>query len=407
VPHTTALGFSALISPLSLDDFFARYFERSHVHLTGDPQRFAAVLDLSRIEQVLWQQAARLDGFVSVLRDGVRQMAPAKNAFTWVRDQFNRGASLVIDQLDHYDLELAALRQRIAAELDMEVHTNVYLTPASHQTFPVHFDVHDTVIVQLHGTKRWHLHARVAEAPLRHHVRPLDPARLGPPTAEAELAPGHLLYIPRGVPHWGVAAGEPSLHVTFGLYPVRHVDLLQAMVQLAADASPALRAAVSRSELAGGDLEGLAAALREVVARAAEPAFRRAAVDRWREHVVARSPALPDGGLIGAFAGAPALGLDDLVERCTGLATHVSDLADKVRIAYAGYEPFPRSPEAASLQAPGFARPAFETIAGADRPFCARDLPGELTDSAKLLLVSQLVAGGLLRRVVVRAKGSP
>jgi ribosomal protein L16 Arg81 hydroxylase len=405
VPTTTALGFSHLISPMPLAKFFDTYFEKRHLHLPGKvPQRFASVLDIERVERVLWQQSSRLNEFVSVLQAGVRQMAPRTGAFKWAKDLFNSGASLVFDGIGSCDLEFAAFQQRVEAELGMEINTNVYLTPASHQTFSAHFDVHDTFVIHLHGTKRWRLHAQVAELPLRHHHRPLDPAKLGPVVAEVDLGPGHILYIPRGVPHWAVAAGEPSLHVTLGLYPVRYVDLLHNLVRLAADANPGLRAAVPRRQLASGDLDTLDAAVRKLASMARSPAFRRAAVDRSREHAVARSASLPDAGLVGTFATAAPLAITDWVERCPGLLSHVSSLGEKVRIAFGGYEPFPSSPEPASLQGPEFVRPVFEFVARSKAPFRVRDVPGELTDQSKLLLVNQLLSGGLVRRVAAPAR---
>jgi hypothetical protein len=407
VSTTTALGFSQLISPIAVDEFFDTYFEKQYLHLPGAaPRRFSSVLDLERVEHVLWQQATRLNEFVSVLQAGVRQMAPRTGAFKWAKDRFNDGASLVLDSIGNHDLEFAEFQQRVEAELEMEINTNVYLTPASHQTFPAHFDVHDTFAIHLHGTKRWRIHAKVVELPMRHHHRSVDQAKIGPVVAEVDLRPGDILYIPRGFPHWAVAAGEPSLHVTLGLYPCRSVDLLHNLVQLAADASAELRAAVPRRQLASGEVDVLDAAIRELVAMASSPALRRAAVDRWREHAVARSASLPDAGLVGSFAEAPALEIDDWLERCRGLQTHVSSLGDKVRIAFGGYAPFPSCPEAASLQGPGFLRPAFEFIAQSQAPFCVRDVPGELTDNAKLLLVGQMLSGGLLRRVAAPTPAS-
>ena len=386
-----ALGFSQLIAPLTIDEFFATYFEQRCLHLTGDdPARFASVLDLDRIERLLWEQAGRLDEFVAVLQDGARQMAPRAGAFKWAEDLFNSGASLVLDDIGNYELDFARFQQRVRQELGtIDLSTNVYLTPASRQTFPVHFDVHDTFVIHLHGTKRWRTYARVVELPMAHHSRKLDLAKLGPVVDEIDLAPGHILYIPRGVPHWAVAAGEPSLHVTLGFYPMRYVDLLRNLLHVAADAHPELRAAVPRT------LD--VAALTPMIQRLATSNVG-AAVDRWHEHAIARAPALPDAGLIGTFAGAEPLAIDDWVERCRGLQTHVSTPGDRARIAFGGYLPFPNAPDPASMQGPDVLRGVFEFVASSQAPFRVRDVPGELTDQAKVLVVGQLVGQGLLRR---------
>lgn len=388
------LGFSQLIAPLSIDEFFATYFEQRSLHLAGDdPARFASVLDMDRIERLLWEQAGRLNEFVAVLQDGARQMAPRVGAFKWAEDLFNSGASLVLDDIGTFELEFARFQQRVQAELGtIDLSTNVYLTPASRQTFPVHFDVHDTFVIHLHGTKRWRTYARVVELPMAHHSRKLDLAKLGPVVDEIDLAPGHILYIPRGVPHWAVAAGEPSLHVTLGFYPLRYADLLRNLVHVAADANAELRAAVPRRAILDGTLD-----LGSMIQRLASSDVR-AAVDRWHEHAVARAPALPDSGLVGTFAGAEPLAIDDWVERCRGLQAHVSMPGGKARIAFGGYQPFPNAPDPASMQGPDVLRGVFEFVASSQAPFRVRDVPGELTDQAKVVVVGQLVVQGLLRR---------
>jgi hypothetical protein len=394
------LGLSHLLFPMTLDEFFDTYFEKRYLHISSDnAQQSAEVLDISRLERVLWQQSARLNEFVIVRQNGVRQIAPQTAAFKWLQDRFNEGASIILNSIHDCDVEFAEFQQRVATELGMEVGSNVYLTPASQQTFPVHFDTHDTLLIQLHGAKRWRLHASAADLPMQHHFHTVELEELGPIVAEFDLQPGHLLYIPRGVPHWGTAAGMPSLHVTLGLRPVLYVDLLHSLVRLAADANPELRAAVPRRQLASVEPDGVDAATKLLASIIESPAVRRATLARCIEHAVARSASLPDAGLIGMYAGVTALDLDDWVERCGGLQTHVSGLETQARIAFGGYRPFDGSPEAASLSGPLFLQPTFEFLAQSRTPFRVRDLRGALTDKARLVVAKRLLSGGLLRRV--------
>ncbi len=68
------------------------------------------------------------------------------------------------------------------------------------------------------------------------------------------LQPGDSLYIPRGVVHDAVAQGEePSLHITLGVYPVVARDILQEMIQLAAEADVNFRRSISVVETATND----------------------------------------------------------------------------------------------------------------------------------------------------------
>jgi hypothetical protein len=346
----------------------------------------------------LWQQRAHLSDFVEVRRGQASLPIPAKHAFQWIRREFNRGASIILNSVHNYDAEFAAFHRQLEDELQMAVAANVYLTPPSEQTFAPHFDAHDAFVVHLHGTKRWRIHDRAVPYPLSHHAGPVDPSKLCPPVAQLDLHPGDVLYIPRGTVHWATSSTEPSLHVTLGCYPLRHVDLLEILVQLAADAIPELRQAVRVEDSMRGDAPSLSRALDLVASFASDPEASRTAVTRWVERRVARSVVVPDGGLLGLDDDSQ-LELDDWVERYAGLCCRVDVAHGRAKIVFGGYPSRSGDERPATFSGPSFLGETFEYIAGKSGPFTVSSLPAVMTDDSKVLLVQQLLEAGLLRRV--------
>jgi hypothetical protein len=193
----------------------------------------------------------------------------------------------------------------------------------------------------------------------------------GPPVDELTLAPGDTLYIPRGWPHEAVAQEEDSLHVTVGVHPPTRMDALRAALDECGDDVEFRRALGPDGGLPGELLERLAARLRpEDVAR------------RARRHFVdTRRPVLDDQ-LTQARAAA-GLRLDDEVER---RPTVIAEL-DGTALRFEGKE----------VRFPEVARSALAAVAGVQRPFTAAELPADLDESGRLVLVRRLIREGFLR----------
>lgn len=99
---------------------------------------------------------------------------------------------------------------RVAKVTGREVNTNTYVTgPGKFISMSPHNDMQCTLIVQLHGIKRWRVWV-VDSAMLpvdERHVygkdegKVLDSDRLGEPDVDVTLQPGDVLYVPRGAIH--------------------------------------------------------------------------------------------------------------------------------------------------------------------------------------------------------------
>jgi bifunctional lysine-specific demethylase and histidyl-hydroxylase NO66 len=168
----------------------------------------------------------------------------------------------------------------LGTDLGHPVQVNAYVTPPSSQGFSAHYDVHDVFVLQIAGSKRWHVHAPVHADPLRgqpwnDHADAVRARAQEEPLLDEVLHPGDALYLPRGFLHSATALGGVSAHLTVGVHVVTRYALLEALVESLAD-DPELRRTLPLG-IDVADPEQLAPHLDEVAARMA--AQLRAAAD--------------------------------------------------------------------------------------------------------------------------------
>ncbi len=150
---------------------------------------------------------------------------------------FAGGASIVLQGLHRTWPSVVDAAQDLAADLGHPVQVNAYVTPPQNRGFDDHYDVHDVFVVQVEGEKHWRVRPPVVESPLRSQPwtdrrEAVREAARAEPVIDAVLAPGDVLYLPRGWLHSATALGGTSIHLTFGVHvwTVRTLldDLLRA-----------------------------------------------------------------------------------------------------------------------------------------------------------------------------------
>lgn len=244
----------SVLAPLTLETFFSQYWEREPLHIDrGEATHFAKLLKPHHIEQMLSTQrlfypAVQLtqsDRNISAdsYCDDSQQIVPLR-----LLALHAEGATLVISHAQNYLPGLSTLCRHSSSSLQMPSQANVYLSPPGQQGFNPHYDTHDVFILQVSGSKTFNFYSGGATLPFEHQKHDPAQSRAGTKTSAVTLQPGHSLYIPRGVVHDAQAHSDaPSLHITLGVFPVTVNQLLQEMLQIAAEHNPQLRQALAPS----------------------------------------------------------------------------------------------------------------------------------------------------------------
>jgi len=244
-----ALAF--LAAPHSAEAFVAHHYERApFVAAHGDPERFAGLLTLARVDRFLAESDLR----GSMVRVANHHAPVSTDAYVdgdgridaaAVAREYQRGSTIVLNELHESIPELGAFCRAVEEAFSSQVTTNVYLTPAANQGFPPHYDNHDVFVMQVSGRKLWRLWETPVDTPYRGERFEQSGFVAEKVSREFVLEPGDSAYIPRGVMHDAENVGEePSLHVTVGLFTKKWAELVLEAVSELALAEPGFRRAL-------------------------------------------------------------------------------------------------------------------------------------------------------------------
>ncbi|WP_162002618.1 cupin domain-containing protein [Streptomyces sp. CB01881] len=145
-----------------------------------------------------------------------------------VMHHLDAGATLLMRNIEHWHSGAAALVDRLGAELGRGVEAFLFVTPPGQQGFGPHRDDADVFVLQLHGSKRWQIHAIPDDGRWQAGPEP-DP---GPVQLEATAHAGEVLYIPRGAPHSAVGHTDGlSFHLSLTVRQPGAADLRTALTR--------------------------------------------------------------------------------------------------------------------------------------------------------------------------------
>jgi ribosomal protein L16 Arg81 hydroxylase len=282
--------------------------------------------------------------------------------------EWEAGATLVLQGLHHSWPPLAEFCRALEAELDHPAQANAYFTPRDAQGLPVHHDTHDVFSLQVAGEKRWLVYEPALELPLKDQKYRPEQGDPGAPVLDVTLEAGDTLYLPRGWLHEAATSSTDSLHITVGVNVYTWLDAFKAaLAQCEEDL------AFRRSP--EGDADELLELLR------ARLGTDDVAERRRRRLVSTRRPVLPDQ--LTQIRALDSLTLETPVER---RSTVLFDL-DGTTVRYEGK----------TVTFPADVQEEIEFVARTDDAFTPADIPGELDDESRLVLVRRLVREGFLR----------
>ena len=375
-PSSAALGRA--VEPFEVERFLAEYWERQPLVVPrGEEGRFDDLLSTRDVERLITETGIRQPAFRLVkagetVSGYTTDLSWRPSPFTGVADvprvleEFERGATIVLQGLHHLWLPLARYCRHLEAFFGHPVQANAYYTPAGSQGLPVHHDTHEVISLQVAGSKRWLVYEPVLELPLKNQRYRSALGEPGEPVLDVTLRAGDTLYLPRGWLHQALTSDEDSLHITVGINVRRWIDEARAELD-EAENELAFRQTIDAEEppeLPSLDADAVRARARARFVRQPPPDPRR--------------PALRAAG---ARRRSPAT--TELERRDTVIA----DL-DGTTLAFEGK----------TLRFPARLAPELEFLVTTEAPFRASELPGELDDAGRLVLVRRLVREGFLRR---------
>ncbi len=373
----SSLALDRALAPVESESFFAEHWERKPLVVPrAEEGRFDDLLSVRDVERLITETAIRTPAFRLVkagatVSDYTTDLPWRPAAFTGVADvrrvleEFEAGATIVVQGLHHNWLPLARYCRQLEAFLGHPAQANAYYTPRGSQGLPVHHDTHEVISLQVAGEKRWLVYEPVLELPLKNQRYQSALGAPGEPVLDVTLRAGDTMYLPRGWLHQALTSGSDSLHITVGVNVRRWID------EAHAELDEQERELAFRETIDGADPPELPALDADQVRRRARERFVRS-----------RRPILD--GQLSELRRLDELTVEtELVRRDTVIAE-----LDGTRLLFEGRDIVFPERLAAEL----------EFLLTSPGPFRAADLPGSLDATGRLVLVRRLVREGFLRR---------
>src|SRR6266404_4556453 len=220
------LGLASLLSPILLEEFANNYYGREPLLVSGKEDRFESLCD--------WGSFHRLLDYLPYPNDRIRIARDGSSVVARDREQVLRAredaATVIIEDAHLVDPKVGALSFNLASDFCQSIKANIYWSHPGCAAFNTHYDTHDVLVLQIAGKKHWRVFAEKVRSPIFLQKAHQVSAPKGPALLDRVLKEGDFLYIPRGNWHDAVAEGEPSLHITVGVYSRTGIDFLSWIV---------------------------------------------------------------------------------------------------------------------------------------------------------------------------------
>jgi ribosomal protein L16 Arg81 hydroxylase len=395
--HTTPSSFdlARLVEPVDVTTFKQNYWERKPLHIQRDDHRYyAGLLTLDDVDRLLFLAGVQLDGIRVVMEGketpidqlGSHGKLGVTNALEGLYTRYREGSTIVLNSVGDQCEPLRGLAQTLSAEVNARFQMNVYITPGGNaQGFKPHYDTHDVFITQIYGIKQWRLYGTPYALPL--HDRRYDKSLLSDLEQEIEMRPGDLLYLPRGTIHAATSTDTASVHITIGVHPVIWSSVIQDTVQklFAEDVRfrSGLPVGFANDAALRQRVEATFCELIEVMANQLSP--REMTTESVKQATSISPPVLRHH--LTDLEELPRLTLDTWVRRRPDVRWTLAAIDDVVRLDFHNK----------SVELPVHVADEVRYVTDSNGDgFTAADIPGDLDEPGRLVLVQALVREGLL-----------
>jgi ribosomal protein L16 Arg81 hydroxylase len=232
---------ASLLAPMSEQTFIEHFLEKKRLHISSkNPERTAQLLPWATINQLIECDILPPERF-RVIRSAIdiapqmfrRQDGSKRLRAGVLQTLLQQGTSLIINEIDDLVPQIRNLTDAIERGLAHRVGVNCYVSFGRGSAFKAHWDNHDVLVVQVHGSKLWRSYGTPNPFPVeKRHRDPVLPTEI---VWEGLMEPGDLLYLPRGEVHDAALEGKNSVHLTIGITARRGLDLLDWLADQATD----------------------------------------------------------------------------------------------------------------------------------------------------------------------------
>ncbi len=320
-----------------------------------------------------------------------------------VSDNFADGYTIVLNGVERYVRTISSLSHSIEVELNFPTQVNAYITPPESRGFVPHYDPHDALILQIQGSKVWHV-SDADDVPPREMQRREGVAPAGLPLPiDLRLEAGDVLYVPRGRFHAAETHVEPSVHLTVGIHAPTMLTLFTHMLHSLSLRDDRIHTRLSPRHLHDdGVRTSLGALVREIVKTVEDPHVIAEGLGAMEDVLLRRGRCPP----VRPVSNAAGIDGQTQVVKYQPLYSRVTATEGGVALQFAQW----------SITAGLDHQAAMLFLSRSTEPFRVRDLPGlttaQQTELARTLVVSgflvQLVPGTpAVRRPADRPSSSP
>ena len=382
-----------LLHPLTVESFLNEIWGTTHYHVSRYcPGYFDGLLDGSAsVDELLGLFRPDLS-LVCLVRENdkkdpyVYRLANGGFDAAGIGKDFADGYSIVLDSIHRYVRAIASLLHAIEVELNFATQVNAYFTPPQSQGFVAHYDDHDALILQIRGSKIWHLYDGADVAP-HEMVRqePVVAAALPSPT-DVRLEAGDVLYLPRGRVHAAEATPELSVHLTLGLHAPTLLTLVTRMLDSLSHSDDRAHTQLPPRYLNDPDARAsLGVLVHNIVEALERPSVIAEGLGSLEDELVKRGQSPPVGQAIST-----AVGIDGQtrVVKYRPLYSRVTDTSDGVALHFAQLV----------VTADPDHKDALVFLSKSTEPFRICDLPG-LSATQQTELARTLIVNGFLVRL--------
>ena len=388
------LSLAWLLQPLSVENFLDEIWSQTHHHIRrGRPGYFDGLLPGPSTVDELLELFRREQSAVRLVKGRDKKgsdnylLVDGSLDVVGIRNDFADGHTIVLDGVEKYVRAVGTLARSIEVELNFPVQVNTYITPPGQTGLAPHYDDHDVFILQVQGSKIWHLYLG-ADRPPREIQRETDKAvaidGLPPPT-DVRMEAGDVLYVPRGRVHSAETTSEQSIHLTVGIHAPTVLMLAIGALYSQSWRDDRLNARLPVRHLDDADLDAtLRSLVREAVGTVDDSGAMAGGLGLLADGLVRRGQCPP----VGPIANATGIDGETLVRKYQPLYSSVKIEPSGVVLQFASL----------SIAAGLNHQAAMEFVSRSTAPFRVGDMP-ELSERQQIELARSLIVSGFLVRL--------